>query len=149
MITDSLEIGTTSATRIYWYDETKTILIHDALKHWAWEDAYESLSIVNQTIRAHEKPMYTIHWLHPASAAMPKGSSLANLRRLMMEDPPNEQLVIILGASMMVETFIKTISKAYKMMGLLPKYRYVKTLPDALAIIEEHRQRASLLYKSE
>lgn len=147
MDTNSLEIGTTATTHIYWYDETKSILIHEVLNHWTWTDAHESISIVNNTIRAHQEPVYTIHKFHPTSSVMPTGSLLANLRRLMMDDPPNEQLVIVVGASTMVETFIKTVSQAYGLFGIVPKYRYVKTLPEALRLIEKYKVELSQSHK--
>jgi hypothetical protein len=132
-------IAELSASRIYWHDSDHTILVHEALGRWNWHEAHESLRIVNDTLWASTQGVCTIHFLK-SFTTLPTGNALANLRRLMMIDPPNEQLVIIVGASSVMSVFLKTVLRAYQLTGSISKYHYVETFSDALRVIEQHRQ---------
>lgn len=124
---------------IYWYDAEHTILVHEVTGRWTWDEAHVSLKIVNDTLFGSAQAICTIHYLHQQTR-LPSGNALANLRRMMAADPPNEELVIIVGASSMLSTFLKTVLRAYRMTGSISKYHYVETLSDALHVIEEHRR---------
>ncbi|MCC7208458.1 MAG: hypothetical protein IT323_14210 [Anaerolineae bacterium] len=126
-------------SRIYWHDADHNILVHEATGRWSWDEAHQSLRIVNETVFANARPTCTVHWMHQYTT-LPPGNALANLRRLMVADPPNEELVIIVGASSMLMAFLRTVLRAYGMAGAISKYHYVEAFPDALHIIEEHRR---------
>ncbi len=131
----------TSATRLYWHDEEQTVLINEVFEAWTYEIAKEAVVAVNDTIRAHDKQISTLHLFNSSAMAVPKGMTVSNIRNLMLEDPPNEELVIFVNAPLFLQVLIGTVSSVYRLRSLFPKYQYCKTIDEALDIIARHKDK--------
>lgn len=123
--------------RIGWHDDQRQILLMEILKKWSWADAYEGVSRTNEIAKAATQDICTILYFHGKLGLLPKdGNGIPTLRQLVSLDPPREKLVVIINQnSILLEVFLSTISKAYRLGHMATKYRYAKTLDEALQMV--------------
>lgn len=133
-------IAETDVTRVSWYDSQKTIAVLEIKQQWRWEDAYPSVSKLNEIVMAQPHPVYTIYYYQMAKTPLfPKGVHLANLRKLVEINPPNEQLVIFIRSDKLLYNLIMIVSKTYGLRHIFQKYRFLNAWQDALAEIQKHQ----------
>lgn len=137
---DPIVLHQTPNSRMYWYDSEQTILINEVTGRWNWDEAYDTISTLNGTVRQSDHSVYTIHWFRSAAYTSPQGMALRNLSKLIQDDPPNERLVFFVGTNGIFQGLVNTVIRAYKFTGLTSKYYFPKTLDDALRIIAKDRQ---------
>lgn len=131
----------TDIVRISWLTETKDIIVMEIKGQWHWEVAITAVETINQHVLARQPdPVYTIYYYQmPKIPLFPRTVKLANLRRLIEIDPPNEQLVIFVRTDSLLQRFINILTKTYGLRHILQKYKFVPTWENAMTEIEKHR----------
>jgi hypothetical protein len=123
--------------RICWHDDQRQILLLEILQKWTWADAYEGVSRANNVAKAATHDLCTILYFHEHVGVLPKGGNgIPTLRQLAADDPPREKLVVIINQNALLEIFLSTVSKAYRLGHMANKYRYAKTLDEALQMVQ-------------
>lgn len=125
--------------RLGWYDDDQTILMLEVSNYWTWTEAEILVSTINETILATEKKIYTIYLFSPEYNVVPRGKGgFGSLRRMMRVDPPNEQLLILVGSNLFLKRLIEIVSEI-GLRAAFDKYRFVVSLDEAIAAIAEHQ----------
>jgi hypothetical protein len=124
---------------IYWQDAERTILVLDVTDQWDWVQAYAALTSFNETLYATHYPTYSLLIFRTGMSIVPKEITLPNVRDLMAMNPPLEQLVILVGAGMFIQSMAETVTKMYGLRAIFARYRFVKTIDEALKLIEAHK----------
>lgn len=123
--------------RICWHDDQRQILLLEIFQKWTWQDAYEGVTRSNNIAKAATHDICTILYFHDNVGMLPKGGSgIPTLRQLAADDPPREKLVVIINQNALLEIFLSTVGKAYRLGHMASKYRYAKTLDDALQMVK-------------
>ncbi len=127
--------------RVSWYDTAHTIMLMEIFGPWTWEDAFASVPKINEWVAAETHPVYTVFYYHLTSTSLfPRGANgLTNIRKLVEIDPPNEQLVFFVRQDSLTRQFMNIVSKTYGFRHFLKKYRFLSSLDEALAQIEQHK----------
>lgn len=135
-------VNETEVFRLSWYNSEKNIFVLEIKQQWRWEDAIISAKISNENVVSQApNPVYTVYYYRMKTIPLiPKGLSLANMRKLIEIDLANEQLVIFVHFDSMLSSLVRVVSKAYTLRYVFQKYRFVNTFPDALAEIQKHQQ---------
>ncbi|MCS6835974.1 MAG: hypothetical protein NZ750_08155 [Anaerolineae bacterium] len=129
--------------RLSWFDAEKTIIVTEILKPWTWEDAFDVVPLLNRMVEQQPHDVYTTYYYHIRSIALlPKGG-MANLRRLLEIDPPNEKLVIFVRQDNLTRQLMSVVSKVYGLNKIMGKYRFVTSWQEAMAQIEAHKAQAT------
>ncbi|MBN8638829.1 MAG: 50S ribosome-binding GTPase [Anaerolineae bacterium] len=66
-------------------------------------------------------------------------STLLKMREHLLSDPEKQRLVIIVNAGSLVETILNMAFSAYKLANTKSKYRFVRTMEDALNEIKQYK----------
>lgn len=123
--------------RICWHDDQRQILLLEIFQKWTWQDAYEGVTRSNNIAKAATHDICTILYFHDNVGMLPKGGSgIPTLRQLAADDPPREKLVVIINQNALLEIFLSTVGKAYRLGHMASKYRYAKTLDEALQMVK-------------
>lgn len=126
---------------IRWYDDAESILMVEIARNWTWEEAHEVVGIVNETLFAADHNVATVYHLANGVRALPRGgAALPNLRRLMLVDPPNEELIVFIGGGTLLRSFMGVVGKTYGLRAIVSKHRFVATLDEALQKVADHRR---------
>jgi len=128
--------------RIYWHDEDQSILIGEAFAGWTWEDAQSGIVKLNEIAghRAQETPVFVIIYLMKGGQLLPKqGSSLAHMRKLLLDDPDHEDLTIYVTESNIIQTMLQLANRLNGLFHLVPKLHFAPTLERAFQIIEQYK----------
>lgn len=122
--------------RIYWYDEAQTIIVCEILNCWTWNDASASMMSMNEAVRATPNTVDVIIWFTTVSAqAVPRNAAFSTIRRIMAEDVPNENSVVMIQAHRYFEMLMETIKHIYSLLGTTSPYYYVSDFEAALTFI--------------
>lgn len=126
--------------RLSWHNPERTLMLMEIFSAWTWEEAFASVPKLNQLIEAEEHPVYTAYYYHSSDVSFfPTGaSSLANLRKIMELDPPNEMLVFFVRQDSLTRQFMNIVTKTYGFRQVLKKYRFVRSFDEVLAQMHEH-----------
>jgi hypothetical protein len=122
-----------------WKDAEETIVLFEPADPWEWEDYFEVAQQAQEWIREKGYVVDTIYQL-PGRIRLPGGSILSRLREVYATDPENSGMVVVIGASHLIETFVGVITAA---MGGASRFRFVSSMDDALAEIEQARAKRS------
>lgn len=128
--------------RLYWHDEGQTILVCEARAGWSWTVARDGFNKLNEIagIRACETNAYVVIYLMMGAQLLPKGgSSLANIRELLSNDPDYEKLSIYVTESNVLRMMLELANRLNGIFKLAHKYRFVSKLDDAFQLIEQHK----------
>jgi hypothetical protein len=140
MITLHKTFYSTPAVQVGWYDADETIFLLEILQQWTWEELVAGIEAMNAVSRALDRPTYGIFVPHRFADAIPKGETMfRELGRLMTHDYAHEQLTFLVGTSDLARVVLRTTARAYNLGHVFAKYRFVASLDDALAEIEQHR----------
>ncbi|MCA9914427.1 MAG: hypothetical protein KC496_13825 [Anaerolineae bacterium] len=123
-----------------WYDEQQTILYLDVFAPWTWNEMYllvgDMLGILGNT----HYDFYTVQWFHDGGERLPNGITLPHVKRIMTINYPHEQLLIMAGVPRW-KPYMEIASRAMRIAGMqdADKFRFVDTVQEALALVEEHK----------
>ena len=126
--------------RVSWYDPEQSILLFEVLGLWKWDQTYEGIGKLNETIAATDSDIYTIYLFSNNVVALPKGSALPHIRYLMSQEYANERLIIFVGAHSILEPFLGVVGQIYGLRKIVAKYHFVRSLDAALSKIEDDRR---------
>lgn len=129
--------------RIYWYDADRSILMADITDRWTWPDATKCIEKMNEVIAAAiPRPVYVVYHFVPGVSAIPQeGSALSNIKRMLVVDNPNEQLIIMIGTNTFLRILVEIAAQLGGPRSPIAKYRFVATLDAALTEIRAHKAR--------
>lgn len=126
--------------KISWYDEAKTILLCEVTSQWRWEEAHTVIKSMNAECSTVNHGVYSVFNFHTNTSLMPQGgSAIPNIRALINTQHPNDELIIFVGISNMVTTFIGIAGQVYGMRNILAGFRFVHTMDDAFTEITKHK----------
>jgi hypothetical protein len=137
------DILTHEGYRLYWHDEAQTIIVLEVRARWTWGDAKVSLDSLNAklaTIPAHVSTFSIVHFL-PGVASLPDGINVTSIRDLVLDDTEYEKLVIFVGSYGLAINVLKLAVRVYNLPRDFSRYHFVDTFADALALIDEYRQK--------
>lgn len=130
----------TDIVRVSWLSDQRDIALMEIKKQWNWQTAIVAVEVINKAVMAQPHPVYTVYIYQMQNTPLfPTGVKLANLRRLIEIDPPNEQLVIFVRTDGLLRRFVYILSKTYGLRHVLKKYQFVDTWQQALEAIQRHR----------
>jgi len=126
--------------RISWYDADKTILLCEVTERWSWDETYAVIHEMNRWCSAAQHGVYTIFHFHNKTALLPGGrTAIADIRKLIDNEHPNDQLILFVGASALVTSLVNIAGQVYGMRSILARFRFVYSLEEALLKIERHK----------
>ncbi len=127
------------AFSISWYDSTHKIVLAHIHKRWNWTDADRLFSKMDEIFLGFTHDAYSIYAFDPGANIFPEGkSALQNMRKHLAIDPENLRLVVVVNSGMIVETILQVVFNAYRMLDTSSKFRFVRTLNQALQEIEQY-----------
>lgn len=126
--------------KISWYDPEHTIVLAHVLKRWDWEEASKVMSLVDAQFLTLERDGFAVYLFERGANILPEGkSTLLKMREHLLSDPEKQRLVIIVNAGSLVETILNMAFSAYKLANTKSKYRFVRTMEDALNEIKQYK----------
>jgi len=126
--------------KISWYNPEKTILLCDVRERWQWDEARTVIKSMNDHCSTVNHGVYSVFNFHEHTSLMPQGGgAIPNLRALIDTGHPNDELIIFVGISNLITTFISIAGQVYGMRNLLSKFRFVPTMEEAMAEIQKHQ----------
>lgn len=131
--------------RIYWHDSDRSILIADITDRWTWPDAVKCIEKLNEVVReAMPRPVYIVYQFAAGLSMIPQeGSALSSIRRMLLVDNANEQLIIMVGSSTFLRVLIEIAAQLSGPRSPIAKYRFLATQDAALAEIQAHKLKTS------
>lgn len=119
-----------------WSDGSKTVLINEFPQSWTWDEFVKGCFAGYDMIKTVD---HTVYIVAKNFNNTPKGNAMGAFKRV--EDfPPNLALLIIQSESMnsvgitMINVFLRVYGRQ------AGKVIYVKTMEDAMRLIDKHRQ---------
>ena len=126
---------------VRWYDPEQTTLWCECSPRWTWIEAQRTVRKINLLCSAIARPTYVvIRCSKDEITSLPAGGAIFNLRQLMLAEPRNNQLVILVGASSLLRQLLLMTGQVYRLQEQLSRYRFVSTPEEAIALIEKHKQ---------
>jgi len=96
--------------KVYWEDETKTVIRTIGEGSWTWDDYHASLDKIAEMMRSTDHRVDILN-IRQSRAMMPRGSAMPHFRRAMDVLPPNFGIMVLVSGSrfsaMIVNMFIK------------------------------------------
>ncbi len=124
---------------IYWYDAPKTILVLNAKATWDWSHAHKAFRHFNQIMGGRGGQTYAIIHVESVARILPPSKTIAtHVRQLFAEDPSHEELTIYVGVAYYLQRFMSILLNAFAIPSE-SKYRFVRSMDCAMAVIAEHR----------
>lgn len=134
------EFLTLSVLRAGWLDADQTISLIHVYGRWTWLEAHQCLRTHTDEQLLINHPIYSIFLFEKGAAMIPAGpNALRQLQALMAYDVPQERLVCIVGQSGIFARFMTTAGHIYGLQQIIGKYRFLNTLLEALALIEQDK----------
>lgn len=133
---------------ISWYDAEKTILLCAIVERWSWEEAMAVIDQLNAWCSTVNHGVYTIYHFQRNATLLPQGkTAIADVRKLINTEHPNDQLIIFVGASSLVTTLVNIAGQVYGMRQIVARFRFVSSFEEALRVIAQHKQNASYQHR--
>jgi hypothetical protein len=112
---------------------------------WTWPDAMKCIEKMNEVIAAAmPRPVYVVYHFAPGLSMIPQeGSALSSIRRMMLVDNANEQLIIMIGSGTFLRVLIEIAAQLSGSHSPIAKYRFIATLDAALAEIQAHKAKSA------
>lgn len=123
-----------------WYDAQQTIFYLDVFAPWTWDDVYVLVGDMLGVLETTTHDFYSVQWFHDGGERLPHGITLPHIKRILGANYPHEQLLILAGVPRW-RPVVTIASQATRIIGMqdLNKFRFVDTVEEALAMIEEHK----------
>lgn len=125
--------------RVYWEDETKTIVRYDFEGKWTWNELYpvyyEAIAMENSV------PHRVDVILDLTRSGTLPANSLLHVKNISEKQPPNIGLSVIVTTNRFVLSLYSVGVKFYGKIGYY--FRVVSTLEEAHAMIAEARQKVN------
>ncbi|MBZ0287377.1 MAG: hypothetical protein K8I30_07170 [Anaerolineae bacterium] len=123
-----------------WYDPEKTILLCEVKERWSWDEALAVINQMNDWCSTVQHGVYSVYHFQRNAALLPQGkTAIADVRRLINTEHPNDQLILFVGASSLVTTLVNIAGQVYGMRKIVSRFRFVQTMDEALAAIAQHK----------
>jgi hypothetical protein len=115
-----------------WEDDSKSILIFDLSSgDWTWEE-YDK--IVDVTMAEIKQIPHTVSVIIVPSMRNPKGSPVSHLQRVLMLQPPNIDVFVLVNANYFTRSINTLMIKLYP--KLSKQLVFARTADEAHAIIQ-------------
>lgn len=135
-----MDISPGAKYTISWYDPEKTILICEVVERWSWDESYEVILKMNEWLSTVQHGVYSVFHFQRNASLLPQGkTAIADMRKLMNTEHPNDQLIILVGASSLVTTLVNMAGQVYGMRKILSRFRFVQSFDEALRAVEKHK----------
>ncbi len=121
---------------IVWDDDAQTILRHIYTDPWTAQDVIDTVAVSFEMLAQIDHPIYRIVDL-TATKQVPLDILKAG-RVVLRQNPPNQVVAYVVGASNIVITSYKILATLYP--HIKKSYLFVDTLEEAYARIAEHKQ---------
>lgn len=132
-------IHSDEAFSISWYDPDHKIVLAHIHTHWNWDDADKLFSKMDEIFLSFTHDAYSVYVFDHGANIFPEGkSALQNMRKHLAVDPPNLRLVLVVNSGKVVETILQIVFSAYRLLDTSSKFRFVRTLGQALQAIAEY-----------
>jgi hypothetical protein len=139
--TESDVIFETQTIRAVWVDEQHTISLIKVLEGFDWSIIRKAYQLTDEAQQKQEVPTYTITCNGQSKFRFPlNGSIFTNLREVINMDIPNKRLRIVVCPNDMVRRFLVMTNKMYGLQEQFNKYRFVKTMDDAMRLVEDDKR---------
>jgi hypothetical protein len=126
--------------RISWYDAEKTILVCEVTERWSWDETYAVVGEMNRWCSTVQHGVYTIFHFQNKGVLLPGGkTAIADIRKLIDTEHPNDELILFIGASALVNSLVNIAGQVYGMRNILNRFRFVYSMEEALIKIERHK----------
>ncbi len=126
--------------KVSWYDAEKTIVLAHITKRWDWEEASKVMRMVDEQFVNLDHDAFAVYLFERGTNILPEGkSTLLKMREHLLTDPEKQRLVIIVNSGSVVETVLNMALTAYRLSATKSKYRFVRTMNEALAEIKQYR----------
>lgn len=123
----------------FWHNDEKTIVRYDFEGHWTWEEFHAAVNRVHDMMETvlHQRVDGIIDLTR--SAMIPSGS-LVHFRTGSAKAAANWGISVLVTTSTFINVFGDTIRRMLP--NLASRYFVVKTVEEALQLIEEQRHKA-------
>jgi hypothetical protein len=118
-------------TLLEWDNPEKTAFRIELNDKWTWAEFDTAIDESNRSIAAHPAKVDVILCIN---AALPPGNALTHLRRAGNQPPNAHRTVMVQGASLFLESLVRTVDKAKKWEGPA----FVKTLEEARELLKDN-----------
>jgi hypothetical protein len=126
---------------ISWYDAEKTILLCEIVERWSWDETMSVIDQMNEWCSTVNHGVYSVFHFQRNATLLPQGkTAIADVRRLINTEHPNDQLIIFVGASSLVTTLVNIAGQVYGMRKIVSRFRFVPTFVEAQRVIDLHKQ---------
>ncbi len=126
--------------KVTWYDSEKTIVLAHITKRWNWDEASKVMFKVDEQFVNLDHDGFAVYLFERGTNILPEGkSTLLKMREHLLTDPEKQRLVIIVNSGSVVETVLNMALTAYRLSATKSKYRFVRTMNEALAEIKQYR----------
>jgi hypothetical protein len=127
--------------RLAWINPEHSIALFEVWGPWSWDDAFAAVYALNAAQQVGAGPYFTIMHYMNNSAVLPSGRNvIQNLRELMLQDVPQDRLVIFVSQSALLTKFLSVVTQIYGLGHIFRKYRFVPTLDEAFALIRHDQE---------
>src|SRR5690242_15372635 len=111
---------------ISWYDSEKTILLCSVTERWSWAEAGTVITEMNDWCSTVQHGVYSIFHFQHNAALLPQGrTAISDVRKLMNDNHPNDELVIFVGVSSLVATLVNIAGQVYELRNITGRVRFI------------------------
>ncbi len=132
-------IHSDEAFSISWYDSEHKVVLAHIHAHWNWDDADKLFAKMDEIFLSFTHDAYSVYVFDHGANIFPEGkSALQNMRKHLAVDPKNLRMVLVVNSGKVVETILQVVFSAYRLLDTGSKFRFVRTLGQALQVIAEY-----------
>jgi hypothetical protein len=125
---------------ISWYDPEKTILLCEITERWSWDEALAAIYEMNDWISTVQHGVYSVFYFQRSATLLPQGKmTISDMRNLLNTEHPNDQLIILVGASSLIMTLINLAGQIYGLRKIASRFCVAQSIDEALWKVEQHK----------
>lgn len=124
---------------VKWFDDSQRLLLVEVSSHWTWEESSCGAQQVAEMVKSVDHEVLVIyHYTNFGAAQLPRSTRVfANLKSLMQSVLPQQNKIIVVNSTSLMQGFMNILSKAYSMEDIFRKYHFVTTLEEALHLADD------------